>query len=87
MKKNIKKNSWNNSRAIYTHGPESMGWGERSKNAMNSNANKVLSTFKNRDIDYAEKTGDFSFMLAKSNKSTIYFRNDFYTRYPKREAA
>ena len=24
MKKNIKKNSWNNSRAIYTHGPESM---------------------------------------------------------------
>ena len=38
---------------------------------MNSNANKVLSTFKNRDIDYAEKTGDFSFMLAKEKISTL----------------
>jgi len=87
MKKNMRKNSWNNSRAAYTYGPESMGWGERSKNAMNSNTNKVLSTFKNRDIDYAEKTGDWSKLTEKYKKSQTVFRNDFYTRYPKSEAA
>jgi hypothetical protein len=46
--------------------------------AMNSNSSKGFTNWVNKDLKYAEETGDWSLLVAKAQKATNNFRNTFY---------
>ena len=46
--------------------------------SMNGNTSKGLTKWANKDIKKAADSGDWSELLTKANKATIYFRNNFY---------
>jgi hypothetical protein len=48
------------------------------KIAMNCNSSMGFSKIVSKDIQLAESTGDWSELLLKAQKSTVYFRNNFY---------
>jgi len=50
------------------------------KIAMNSGTSMGFTVWVNKDLRKAEETGDWSELLAKAQKSTRYFRNQFYSR-------
>ena len=62
--------------------------GKRGDKAMDSQINKLFTTYRNKDLIAVAKTGDWSELIAKAEAQTRRFRNDFYTKIPyKKEVA
>ena len=56
--------------------------GERGNTAIDSKINKLLTTYRNKDLIAVEKTGNWSELIAKAEAQTRRFRNDFYAKVP-----
>jgi len=52
--------------------------GARGNTAMDAKSNQHLTRWVNLDLQRAEKTGDWSELIAKAEAQTRRFRNDFY---------